>query len=75
MPRQVIRPPSSSEYIMQPWKISIGFTADHLGAVTLQWSPEISFAYLKPHLRVMLTDHWIPIAWYGGLGRGFRGDG
>ena len=26
-----------------------------------------SFAYLKPHLRIILTDYWMPMAWYGGL--------
>ena len=51
---------------MQPWKISIGLTASIL-AVSVMIAGE-SFAYLKPHLRVILTDYWIPIAWYGGLG-------
>ena len=26
-----------------------------------------SFAYLKPYFRIILTDYWMPIAWYGGL--------
>ena len=25
------------------------------------------FIYLKPHLRIIATDYWKPIAWYGGL--------
>ena len=50
---------------MQPWKISIGLTAVIL-ALSLMIAGD-HFAYLKPHLRVMLTDHWMPVAWYGGL--------
>ena len=67
-----IRPPSNSESIMQPWKISIGLTASIL-AVSVMIAGE-SFAYLKPHLGIILSDYWIPVAWYGGLGVVFGGD-
>ena len=50
---------------MQPWKISVGLTAIIL-ALALMVAGE-SFAYLKPHLRIILTDYWMPMAWYGGL--------
>ena len=26
-----------------------------------------SFAYLKPYFRIIATDYWMPVAWYGGL--------
>ena len=26
-----------------------------------------SFAYLKPYFWIILTDYWMPMAWYGGL--------
>ena len=50
---------------MQPWKIRIGLTAVIL-ALTLMVAGD-HFAYLKPHLRIILTDYWIPLAWYSGL--------
>ena len=50
---------------MQPWKISIGFTAIVLAAAMMLAGDD--FAYLKPHLRIIATDYWMPVAWYGGL--------
>ena len=50
---------------MQPWKISIGFTAIILAAAMMLAGDD--FAYLKPHLRIIATDYWMPVAWYGGL--------
>ena len=50
---------------MQPWKISIGLTAIIL-AVALMLAGK-SFAYFKPYLGTIATDHWMPVAWYGGL--------
>ena len=50
---------------MQPWKISVGLTAIIL-ALALMLAGE-SFAYLTPYFRIILTDYWMPIAWYGGL--------
>ena len=50
---------------MQPWKISIGFTAIILAAGLMLAGED--FAYLKPHLRIIATDYWTPVAWYGGL--------
>ena len=50
---------------MQPWKISIGFTAIVL-AVAMMLAGD-DFAYLQPHLRTIATDYWQPVAWYGGL--------
>ena len=49
---------------MRPWKISVGLTAIIL-ALALMTAGE-SFAYLKPHLRIIASDHWMPAAWYGG---------
>ena len=50
---------------MQPWKISIGFTAIILAAGLMLAGDD--FAYLKPHLRIIATEHWKLIAWYGGV--------
>ena len=50
---------------MQPWKISIGLTAIIL-AVALMLAGE-SFTYLKPYFSIIVTDYWMPVAWYGGL--------
>ena len=50
---------------MQPWKISIGLTAIIL-AVALMLAGE-SFTYLKPYFWIIVTDYWMPVAWYGGL--------
>ena len=50
---------------MQPWKISIGFTAIILAAGLMLAGED--FAYLKPHLAIIATDHWKPVAWYGGV--------
>ena len=50
---------------MQPWKISIGFTAIILASALMLAGED--FAYLKPHLRIIATAHWKPIAWYGGV--------
>ena len=50
---------------MQPWKISVGLTVVIM-ALALMLAGE-SFAYLKPHLRIILSDYWLPVAWYGGL--------
>ncbi len=50
---------------MQPWKISIGFTAIILASGLMLAGDD--FAYLKPHLRIIATDYWMPVAWYGGL--------
>ena len=50
---------------MQAWKISVGFTAIIM-ALALMLVGD-SFAYLKPYFRLIVTDYWMPIAWYGGL--------
>lgn len=50
---------------MQPWRVSIGLTVTALGLVTLLGGSEL--AYLKPHWRVLLSDYWWPIGFYGGL--------
>ena len=50
---------------MQPWKISVGMTAIIM-ALALMLAGE-RFAYLKPHLQIIVTDYWMPVAWYGGL--------
>ncbi len=50
---------------MQPWKISIGFTAIILAAAMMLTGDD--FTYLRPHLRIIATEHWKPIAWYGGV--------
>ena len=50
---------------MQPWKISIGLTAIILAVASMLAGK--SFAYLKPYLEIIATDHWMPVAWYGGL--------
>ena len=50
---------------MQPWKISLGFTAIIL-AVAAMIAGE-RFAYLEPHLRTIFARHWLALAWHGGL--------
>ena len=50
---------------MQPWKISVGFTVIIL-AVVLMIAGE-RFAYLQPHFQIIVTEYWMPVAWYGGL--------
>ena len=50
---------------MQPWKVSVGLTAV-IGALALMLAGE-RFAYLQPHLQIIVTDYWMPVAWYGGL--------
>ena len=50
---------------MQPWKISVGFTAIIM-ALALMLAGE-RFAYLQPHFQIIVTDYWMPVAWYGGL--------
>jgi len=50
---------------MQPWKISVGMTAV-IGALALMLAG-VSFADVKPYFRIIVTDHWMPVAWYGGL--------
>ncbi len=50
---------------MQPWKISVGLTAIIMAAA-LMLAGE-SFAYLKPYFWIIVTDHWMPVAGYGGL--------
>ena len=50
---------------MQPWKVSVGLTAV-IGALALMVGGE-RFAYLQPHLQIIVTDYWMPVAWYGGL--------
>ena len=50
---------------MQPWKISVGLTAIIM-ALALMLAGE-SFAYLKPYFWIIVIDHWMPVAGYGGL--------
>ena len=50
---------------MQPWKISVGMTAIIL-ALALMLAGE-RFAYLTPYFWIIVTDYWMPVAWYGGL--------
>ena len=50
---------------MQPWKISVGLTAIIMaGALMLAGE---GFSWLRPYFWMALTDHWMPVAWYGGL--------
>ena len=51
---------------MTPWKISVGITATLLAVLLLVAGEQI--AYLRPYAGTILSDYWIPIAWYGGLG-------
>ena len=51
---------------MTPWKISVGITATLLAALLLVAGEQI--AYLRPYAGTILSDYWIPIAWYGGWG-------
>ena len=50
---------------MQLANITVGLTAIII-ALTLLLADE-SFAYLKPYFRIIVTDYWMPVAWYGGL--------
>ena len=50
---------------MQPWKISVGFTAIILAVAALTAGER--FAYLQPHFQIIVADYWMPVAWYGGL--------
>ena len=50
---------------MQPWKISIGLTAIILAVAGMIAGER--FAYLQPHFQIIVTDYWMPVAWYGGL--------
>ena len=50
---------------MQPWKISVGFTVIILAVAAMVGGEH--FAYLQPHLQIIVTDYWMPVAWYGGL--------
>ena len=50
---------------MQPWKISVGLTAIIM-ALALMLAGK-SFSYLTPHAWIIVTDYWMPVAWYGGL--------
>ena len=50
---------------MQPWKISIGFTIIILAVAALLGGQH--FAYLQPYFQIIVTDYWVPVAWYGGL--------
>ena len=50
---------------MQPWKISVGFTVIILAVAAMVAGER--FAYLQPHLQIIFTDYWMPVAWYGGL--------
>ena len=51
---------------MTPWKISVGITATLLAVLLLVAGERI--AYLRPYAGTILSDYWIPIAWYGGWG-------
>ena len=51
---------------MTPWKISVGITATLLAVLLLVAGEQI--AYLRPYAGTILSDYWIPIAWYGGWG-------
>ena len=50
---------------MQPWKISVGFTAIILAVAAMVGGEH--FAYLEPHFQITFTDYWMSLAWYGGL--------
>ena len=50
---------------MRPWKISVGMTAIILALVLMIAGEQ--FAYLQPHFQIIVTDYWMPVAWYGGL--------
>ena len=50
---------------MQPWKISVGFTAIILAVAALIAGER--FAYVEPHLRTIFAQYWTGLAWYGGL--------
>ena len=50
---------------MQPWKISVGFTAIFLAIAAMVGGEH--FAFLQPHFHIIAADYWMPVAWYGGL--------
>ena len=50
---------------MQPWKISVGFTAIILAVAAMIGGEH--FAYLEPHFQIIFTDYWMGLAWHGGL--------
>ena len=41
---------------MQPWKISVGFTAIILAVAALTAGER--FAYLQPHFQIIVADYW-----------------
>ena len=49
---------------MQPWKISVGFTAIILAVAAMVGGEH--FAYLEPHFKTLFVDYWVGLAWYGG---------
>ena len=50
---------------MQPWKISVGFTAIILAVAAMIGGEH--FAYLEPHFQGIFARYWMSLAWYGGL--------
>ena len=50
---------------MQPWKISVGFTVIILALAALVGGER--FTYFQPHFSIIVSDYWMPVAWYGGL--------
>ena len=50
---------------MQPWKISVGFTAIILAVAAMVGGEH--FAYLEPHFQVIFARYWTGLAWHGGL--------
>ena len=50
---------------MQPWKISVGFTAIILAVAAMVGGEH--FAYLQSHFQIIAVDYWMSLAWHGGL--------
>ena len=50
---------------MQPWKISVGFTAIILAVAAMVGGEH--FAYLEPRFQVIFARYWTGLAWHGGL--------
>ena len=50
---------------MQPWKISVGFTVIIIAVAALIGGER--FAYLEPHIPMVVSRYWTGLAWHGGL--------
>ena len=50
---------------MQPWKISVGFTVIIIAVVAMIGGER--FAYIEPHIPMVVSRYWTSLAWHGGL--------